>query len=781
MKKIYWICLVCLPLAFCGCKKEKNAVPEPQTRLPDGAEVEALGYRAGILSIHYPGADTSKANYHGKFGDIDILLVPQDDSTLVFRIPLDSPVGYAKLTVEGSGGFERYIEVKRAPDVPVQQSLNEFTAGLGRLAETVQQEIGSDSISAVKALQQDLEALLSRASETEKEAIALFYTANKSLFDKIFNGISAQQNMQVGLPGTDRTMDIYATKRGLGPMAAANAVSNPNGLQQDLVIYQRLATDFSQYALLTQVEAHGSDMERLFGMMLAIVSWERAHQVRRHILQNYQPIIETLYFLSDPKELENKRIDKSSLSTTQSASLDSSFYNGVPGSVYLGALLRGIKNIDRTTSTGSLRGFFNASTKQNAHAKILNPTIISLKNDGMITATDTLRLVNIDRYTSYTKTLVNEAIWSNIVIEPKASAGFTINDVSFASGRLTMTLLFSTANRLDAIRFTQPFAIKNEFNNRNIQLNVTGYLRWPIPAIISVATADGTPAQLSVPHGRKELQLSASVYPESAFPAVTWSIVSGGHIATVDRQTGLVKVKADTAGSVMVRAQSVSHSRIYTDFEIVSSRFRLQYVGGGGQSFVGGMPYPMEYNLIDDYNGACFNDFFGAANQHHKLKVVASVPVAGIAAPVNLVHSSTAASPCGITGYLYVERRNVAPYTIKVKVDLLQNGVIIDTHYLSANITDWEEPSEPSPLNSVEITYGNACGNGGRSVYLAHKQQSGKSVAVTVLVNFTHEGKAMQQTKEYRIGPGQTTNIGCTIPGPTKQEFHYSISKASFL
>lgn len=93
-----------------------------------------------------------------------------------------------------------------------------------------------------------------------------------------------------------------------------------------------------------------------------------------------------------------------------------------------------------------------------------------------------------------------------------------------------------------------------------------------LPTSITVATQNSVPAAITTSGGT--LQLTASVLPQTANQNVTWSIVEGNTLATIN-PTGLVTAIAN--GILKVRATSVIESTVFGEIQIQLSNQPLVY------------------------------------------------------------------------------------------------------------------------------------------------------------------------------------------------------------
>lgn len=90
--------------------------------------------------------------------------------------------------------------------------------------------------------------------------------------------------------------------------------------------------------------------------------------------------------------------------------------------------------------------------------------------------------------------------------------------------------------------------------------------------------------------------------------------------------------------------------------------------------------------------------------------------------------------------------------------------------------------AEQNPRNFVRIVSQGKCGPavyGGRFLAIEN-QHPDQRIYVTYTIRFLYQGRTQIETKTGRWSAGRTNPIGCTVPGPTEQRFHFSITGARF-
>lgn len=83
------------------------------------------------------------------------------------------------------------------------------------------------------------------------------------------------------------------------------------------------------------------------------------------------------------------------------------------------------------------------------------------------------------------------------------------------------------------------------------------------------------------------------------------------------------------------------------------------------------------------------------------------------------------------------------------------------------------------PRDFVKLVAKVTCGANGKFIYVVN-QHNNQRITVTVRTRWTYQDQPCSQTNTYLLEPGQESEVGCTIPGPTAQFFYRDITGARF-
>src|SRR5690606_38169520 len=89
--------------------------------------------------------------------------------------------------------------------------------------------------------------------------------------------------------------------------------------------------------------------------------------------------------------------------------------------------------------------------------------------------------------------------------------------------------------------------------------------------------------------------------------AVSWRVVKGRQLATIDAEGTLTANGDDQLGHVTVRATAVRDSSVYAEMDVKVTSYELRYIQGKDQRFQadGYTPWHIQYDIVDKLDGSC--------------------------------------------------------------------------------------------------------------------------------------------------------------------------------
>lgn len=111
-----------------------------------------------------------------------------------------------------------------------------------------------------------------------------------------------------------------------------------------------------------------------------------------------------------------------------------------------------------------------------------------------------------------------------------------------------------------------------------------------------------------------------------------------------------------------------------------SAKIRLEYLSGNGQTYAGGMPFPMVFKIKNTLT----NEYVTSLSALN-LSMIASASQGRQDFPFNNENNYDSQGSEAFGGWYYVEP-NGGAYTLRITVSLYQNGVLIDSYLIGQNI-----------------------------------------------------------------------------------------------
>lgn len=239
--------------------------------------------------------------------------------------------------------------------------------------------------------------------------------------------------------------------------------------------------------------------------------------------------------------------------------------------------------------------------------------------------------------------------------------------------------------------FPITFNYQDDFSN--VRRSGLVQVRGRAPKSVEVTAAGDAPLRLSTAGGRTSVQLEAAVSPASALQQVNWEVIRGKEIVTID-ENGLLKVNdSGLLGFVTVRASAPGHSEVYHDIDLKVTTYQLINLGGNNQTLPRGgtSNYPLLYTVNDLLDNECIPDLRGA-NAAEKLEVrmvsdFLTFNSSNVATFSQYYDDDGQPVPCVLANYPVGARNNrEVPYSISIRVELLQDGKVIDTDIINAEV-----------------------------------------------------------------------------------------------
>ncbi len=705
-----WLCgcMLLTIILFDACKKKDPAPVDPPTEVteddPEEAgqpaedvETVAGGATSELIYIPYSQSlDTGRIE--GLLDGREVTLFYEPDSGLMLQIPYDSKPGAAKLTIPSIAGFETYIEIN---EVALPGSAASVIAAMmeaaSEQAERAQAAVEGDSTTRLKQYVEDLKNYLQGATDEEKARFAAFYHTNRAWFLAILDGVlgDVSEPAPVGASyrGPVTLMQTLSTQ-----VNGATGVDDPEWEQLRGTRYSyMLKAAAERFVLITgriRAIANGDVPERAAATLMAMQVGEYTSAVLEAAIQS-RPILYGASIVDYAPLATHVGGDRSTPSEGNNNGEVTAFTEYTLGdrdTLYFGIGLRSINRDDRHKANRvhgqehsnylGIESFFNGLDAYVDAAKRVNSSLALLKRK------------NLFSFTKFFSTYFALYGTPNAVVPMPAwmvtqQLTFKISDRYQAyyyqkmAGTVILSLNYAEGHgptKVTVDSYSISFSYRDDFSY--VERNGMVSVYFPKPNRIDLSIAHGEPPRLTLPHGRKSLNLLATVYPATTSQAVKWRIVKGGKLASIDDAGVLVAKSDDELGYVTVRATAVRDSTVYADMDVKVTSYELLYIQGKNQRFQsdGFSPWLIQYDIVDKLDGDCLPR---DADAYEKLQVRISskdLDYNEHYQPYFLPYRRDWYI-CRFYAPVYVPRKPGSRWEEKLRftVDLLQDGHVIDT------------------------------------------------------------------------------------------------------
>ncbi|MEC3879169.1 Ig-like domain-containing protein [Parapedobacter sp. 10938] len=679
--------LLLLILHMCSCKKEPNNSPEPTVPVDPPVQVvpDTDGPQAGFISIPYT-SQLDSSSYHATLGEMEVNVLNSGDTALLLAMPAGIDTGIVTLHIPGLGQFEYHIRVQAAPPVPdVDAAYVAIADHIGSVAARIGQ------------LGADISPVGYGAFRTYQEGLSV---AEKTQVVRYFRAVQQLQSSDAAayLPGR-RPGPYKWAGAGDIPHAAAMAASQP--ASQLTTSYATACFEFDHYAFYALL-APPESPEKLFITYASVLYGQLVSYYFGELLQR-TPIIDEVFFSPAPMNLPDNPGPRPDAYPV--------FRAGVPFPIYASLARRPVSLADRPRGGGApvaplmhllFEGYdLTATGVANVNASLAQLTTFSVSED--VPPLEHVPLPAEAPDSAYLwEPLPEHLVAENLHLQDTLGR-FKLNDKMALPGMAELAVGYTGEFRAayrEVYKTALRFEFTDEFNILDYQLPLR--IQAPDPESITITTVGGTPPRFTLPFGRMEFQLEATVHPAEAPQEVAWSVTSGAKLATV-AQDGMVYSTfpgtKDTTGYgySTLRARFIEDADVYADFEVKTTSYKIKHISGAGQSFLGGIPYPIQVSVQDRLDGSCLTNPIAPRrdNVEEKLQLKGFAVNAHFPNGNDFLYIIYGDDPrieqaCAVSLDLTVPRRGVDPYELPVWVYLYQDEHIIDRVAIYVHIADYK-------------------------------------------------------------------------------------------
>ncbi|MBK9327803.1 MAG: fibrobacter succinogenes major paralogous domain-containing protein [Sphingobacteriales bacterium] len=361
--------------------------------------------------------NVTEEQYTATLGDVNVSVLKINDTVAVFQVPGSFAVGNTKLSIPDLNNLIVNYEVKmtvlaNTPDIVLKELFDNIDVFLGGIGS------GADD-TYVQSVLSSLDEFYSTATAADKTKMAIYYQANKELFNGIINDDFTLQRMGSLGECTVTLLKFVVTSF---PFAAGVAVA-------------WLAPD---------------PVEKLLAVVVASIGWR---YTKLHYVEFTDCLMKAVNFVIDGiSSSVNGRILNSYINYTDDIALSSSFSN----------IGRGVIAGDRGASAG-VDKFFTTYDLVNSSISRLN-TIITFVNDNVLfTDIDLVDPFVVAGSNTESEASVTEEVF-NAMSFSVASSNVSIKSKSFSDGNINLTL-----------KINDPAAVSGDYIDTELNYSYSDY------------------------------------------------------------------------------------------------------------------------------------------------------------------------------------------------------------------------------------------------------------------------------------------------------------------
>lgn len=232
MKKVL---LILMSIIVFGCSKDDTTSTEP---IEQNLTVESNNVKTfEVVSITVNNVELSNNTYQATFGNSEITLMKYDDNSLIFSVPEIEQGTYSLSLSLGTIEFSVTETQVSNTDEIIQNVFENFSTDLGNLDNS--DPFIANEITEAESYNTEVLALYNSLNDEQKRQTAMFYEANKEVFENFKNDIATNLNGPTILsrtPQSDCPTDDFksfysCTANNLGNSAIALKNSSKEFLQ----------------------------------------------------------------------------------------------------------------------------------------------------------------------------------------------------------------------------------------------------------------------------------------------------------------------------------------------------------------------------------------------------------------------------------------------------------------------------------------------------------------------------------------------------------------------
>lgn len=187
MKKVL---LILMSIIVFGCSKDDNSPTEP---IEQNLTVESNNVQTfEVISVAVNNLELTNNTYQATFGNSEIALVKFDDNSLIFSVPEVEQGTYILSLSIGTIEFNVTETQVSNTDEIIQNVFDDFSTDIANLDDS--DPFIANEITEAESYKTEVLALYNSLSDEQKRQTAMFYEANKEVFENFKNDIAYNLN-----------------------------------------------------------------------------------------------------------------------------------------------------------------------------------------------------------------------------------------------------------------------------------------------------------------------------------------------------------------------------------------------------------------------------------------------------------------------------------------------------------------------------------------------------------------------------------------------------------
>lgn len=182
--------LIFMSIILFGCSKDDTTSTEP---IEQNLTVESNNVKTfEVISVTVNNVELTNNTYQATFGNSEITLVKFDDNSLIFSVPEIEEGTYSLSLSLGTIEFNVTETQVSNTDEIIQNVFDNFSTDIGNLDNS--DPFIANEITEAESYNTEVLALYNSLNDEQKRQTAIFYEANKEVFENFKNDIASNLN-----------------------------------------------------------------------------------------------------------------------------------------------------------------------------------------------------------------------------------------------------------------------------------------------------------------------------------------------------------------------------------------------------------------------------------------------------------------------------------------------------------------------------------------------------------------------------------------------------------